>query len=150
MSNVWSIVILCIGILYFLSPIDFVPDFVPILGWLEDLVVVAVALWLANRTRTATPEEGTSEPHEDPKYAEAERDARRGRATESPAKTPWQLLDVEPDADDDAIEAAYKAQLMQYHPDRAAHLGEDLRRLAHEKTLEIQRAYEQIKRQRAS
>jgi DnaJ like chaperone protein len=37
---------------------------------------------------------------------------------------------------------------MQYHPDRVAHLGEDLQRLAHEKTLEIQRAYEHIKRRR--
>ena len=58
------------------------------------------------------------------------------------------MLDIEPDASDEAIDAAYKAKLMQYHPDRVAHLGDELQRVAHEKTLEIQRAYEQIKRLR--
>jgi DnaJ like chaperone protein len=58
------------------------------------------------------------------------------------------LLDIESGASDAEVEAAYKAKLMQYHPDRVAHLGEDLQRLAHERTLEIQRAYEHIKRRR--
>ncbi len=148
MGNVWYIVILCFGILYLLSPIDLVPDFVPVLGWLEDIVVVAVAFWLANRMRSS-PAGGASGQHAGSERAQTERDAMRDRPTEPLAKTPWQLLDVEPDADEEAIEAAYKAQLMQYHPDRVAHLGEELQGLAHEKTLEIQRAYEQIKRQRA-
>jgi preprotein translocase subunit Sec63 len=108
MGNVWYIVILCVGILYVLNPIDLVPDVIPILGWIEALLVFAAAL----------------------------------------PKTPWQLLDIKASAADAEVKAAYRAKLMQYHPDRVAPLGEDVQRLAHEKKLEIQRAYEHIKRRR--
>jgi DnaJ like chaperone protein len=33
----------------------------------------------------------------------------------------------------------------QYHPDKVQHLGEDFQRLAHEKFVAIQKAYEKIK-----
>ncbi len=148
MGNIWYIVILCFGILYVLSPIDLVPDFVPILGWVEDLLVFAVALWLADRVRKSAPTDDASKPGEASSHTRADGDPLGDQPKAPLPKTPWQLLDIEPGASDEAIEAAYKAQLMQYHPDRVAHLGEDLQRLAHEKTLEIQRAYEQIKRRR--
>ncbi len=148
MGNIWAIVILCLGILYVLSPVDLVPDFVPIMGWIEDLFVFAAALWWANRMRTSRPAAADAGPDDEPRRAQADRDTLAEAPSASLPQTPWQLLGIEPDASEDAIEAAYKAQLMQYHPDRVAHLGEDLQRLAHEKTLEIQRAYEQIKRWR--
>lgn len=34
---------------YALSPIDLIPDFVPLLGHLDDVLVVPLALWLAIR-----------------------------------------------------------------------------------------------------
>jgi len=36
--------------------------------------------------------------------------------------------------------------VMKYHPDKVAHLGEELQKLAHEKSQEIQRAYQQLRR----
>jgi uncharacterized membrane protein YkvA (DUF1232 family) len=37
------------AILYVLSPIDLVPDFIPILGWLDDGIVAMLLLKLAQR-----------------------------------------------------------------------------------------------------
>lgn len=34
---------------YALSPIDLIPDFIPVLGYLDDLILVPVLIWLAMR-----------------------------------------------------------------------------------------------------
>lgn len=34
---------------YALSPIDLIPDFVPVIGYLDDLVIVPAGIWLAIR-----------------------------------------------------------------------------------------------------
>lgn len=34
---------------YALSPIDLVPDFIPVLGWVDDLMIVPLGLWVARR-----------------------------------------------------------------------------------------------------
>ena len=34
---------------YALSPIDLIPDFIPILGYLDDLLIVPLGIWLAVR-----------------------------------------------------------------------------------------------------
>lgn len=34
---------------YALSPIDLIPDFIPVLGYLDDLLIVPAGLWLAVR-----------------------------------------------------------------------------------------------------
>lgn len=36
-----------VTIAYALSPIDLIPDFVPVLGYLDDLILVPAGLWLA-------------------------------------------------------------------------------------------------------
>lgn len=33
-----------LSILYILSPIDVIPDFIPIVGWLDDLVVLVIGI----------------------------------------------------------------------------------------------------------
>ena len=58
---------------------------------------------------------------------------------------PWEVLEVEPGASSEEIQAAYKAQLLKYHPDRVNHLGDEFQQLAHRKTLAIRQAYTILK-----
>jgi uncharacterized membrane protein YkvA (DUF1232 family) len=34
---------------YALSPIDLIPDFIPVLGWFDDLIIVPLGLWAVRR-----------------------------------------------------------------------------------------------------
>jgi uncharacterized membrane protein YkvA (DUF1232 family) len=35
---------------YALSPIDLIPDFIPVVGYLDDVLIVSALLWLAKRS----------------------------------------------------------------------------------------------------
>ena len=42
-------VIIGLVVAYALSPIDLIPDFIPVLGYLDDLVLLPLGIWLALR-----------------------------------------------------------------------------------------------------
>ena len=116
-------------LLYLRSPVDLVPDRVGGIGLLDDLVVLLWGVWwIRRRLARGRPQPET-------------RDAA--------ARAPWDphaVLGVERDASAEQITRAYRERMRSYHPDHVAHLGEELRELAHRKALEIQRAYEEIGR----
>jgi DnaJ like chaperone protein len=60
----------------------------------------------------------------------------------------YDILELTPDATDDEVKKAYRRLAIQYHPDKVAHLGEDIRKAATEKFQTLNAAYEQIKKQR--
>lgn len=41
--------LLCGAIAYALSPVDLIPDFIPVLGHLDDMLIVPLLVWLAFR-----------------------------------------------------------------------------------------------------
>lgn len=42
-------IMIVLVVAYALSPIDLIPDFIPILGYLDDLVLLPIGIWLAIR-----------------------------------------------------------------------------------------------------
>ena len=122
----WAIV-LAVGVglfLYLRSPIDVLPDRMGPLGFLDDLLVLGGALFWLHR-RLGAP-----------------------AAAPPPAAIPtdpYELLGIGPHATPDEITPGYRDQMKRYHPDRVAGLGDELQRLAHERTLAIQRAYERLR-----
>jgi DnaJ like chaperone protein len=47
-------------------------------------------------------------------------------------------------ASPEEIKSAYREMLSKYHPDKVSHLGEDFQKIAHEKAVDIQKAYEAL------
>ena len=62
------------------------------------------------------------------------------------AKDPYQILEVSKNASPEEIKKAYKNALAQYHPDKVNHLGEDIKRVAQQKTQDIQWAYDRLRK----
>lgn len=76
---------------------------------------------------------------------EQEREVQRpapARDVEEIAQSPWELLGVSPSATRREIRAAYLRLLRQYHPDKVAALGPELRAVAERKTRELNAAWE--------
>jgi len=62
--------------------------------------------------------------------------------------TSYDILEISPDATDEEVKKSYRRLAVQYHPDKVAHLGDDIRKAATEKFQTLNAAYEEIKKQR--
>lgn len=60
----------------------------------------------------------------------------------------YEILGISNNASKEEIMQAYRILSKRYHPDKVAHLGEEFSRLAHEKFQMINKAYEEIKKER--
>ncbi len=60
----------------------------------------------------------------------------------------YSILEISPEASNEEIKKAYHKMAIKYHPDKVAHLGEEIRNAAEDKFQELNAAYQEIKRQR--
>lgn len=60
----------------------------------------------------------------------------------------YKILEIDPGASDEEVKKAYRRMAMKYHPDKVSHLGEDFKKVAHEKFRKVKEAYDQIKKER--
>ena len=146
--RLFTVILIILGVLYVLSPVDLIPDFFPISGWLDDAFLVGVLVyylkrgslpaflsWLnrfspAGRGWQQSYHKGTA-PEDDPGRMDAPKD-------------PFEVLGLPPTAGPDEIRAAYRQAVQAYHPDKVSHLGPEFKALAEKKFVEIQTAYKQL------
>ncbi|MGH9383226.1 MAG: J domain-containing protein [Vicinamibacterales bacterium] len=57
------------------------------------------------------------------------------------ARTHYELMSIDPSADDAGIKTAFREQIARYHPDKVVHLGQEFQELAAERTAELTAAY---------
>ena len=57
----------------------------------------------------------------------------------------YQILEIEPGADEQQVKKAYRKMAMKYHPDKVNNLGEDVKASAAEKFKAVNEAYHKIK-----
>lgn len=60
----------------------------------------------------------------------------------------YKILEVSPEATNDEIKKAYRELAKKYHPDKVAHLGEEIKQAAEEKFTKLNAAYEAVKQER--
>jgi DnaJ-domain-containing protein 1 len=128
------------ALIYFLVPNDLIPDFLGLPGRIDDLLVLGWVAWTYRNQLMQAFTQGTA-PSEGTPFGQA---SSAGGSKESEAFNPYAVLGVTPSASAEMIQTAYRARMKEYHPDKVAHLGEELQRLAHEKSQQIERAYRQL------
>ncbi len=121
------ILLLALALLYLRIPFDIIPDTLPI-GLLDDLAILLAAIYFGRQPS-------------------ADADAEQEEPVSKPAasRDPHDILGVARGASQQEITAAYREKMKQYHPDRVATLGEELRQVAHDKSVEIQQAYDRLR-----
>lgn len=60
----------------------------------------------------------------------------------------YDILEITTNATDEEVKKAYREMAKKHHPDKVAHLGDDIHKSATEKFQKVSAAYEEIKKQR--
>ena len=138
-----------VSLLYILSPIDAIPDFLPGIGWLDDLLVLGALAWYLMYGRGGQrPWDAFRKRTGHSKAAGNGGPRPEDFTTDFSRMDPYALLEISPGATPEEIRAAYRHAVARYHPDKVAHLGKEFQELAHQKLLAIQQAYEILQSKR--
>jgi uncharacterized membrane protein YkvA (DUF1232 family) len=131
-------IIIILALAYIAFPRDLLPDWLVGFGWVDDIIVLYL-LWRFFLRGAAAGNTGYT-------HQSRDRTGSADRSEPAPPKTPYEILEIEPDAAPEDIHKAYRRLAGKYHPDKTAHLGPEFQALAEEKFKEIQTAYEWLTR----
>ncbi len=141
-----------LGLAYLVSPYDLFPDFFVGVGWLDDLVVLGALWWylyVYKRKQNGYENVGAGEDQQQARTSRSDNGgsdpSQKEKASSTRAKDPYTILNVNRNASQKEIRAAYRTLAGQYHPDKVSHLGEEFRELAENRFKEIQAAYEALR-----
>lgn len=134
-----------------------------------ELLVITVCLFIGywavasfgssskeEKTRSRDQDSPPSENQHQQKQSEREEQEwkskqQRGQETRTERPVPWyEVLNVSPSAHANEIRRAYRNLMSQYHPDKVASLGPELRDLSERKTKEINTAYDRAMAERGT
>ena len=136
MNQFITIVFIILAVAYIVLPYDL--DHLGLIGRIDEGIV----LWYLYRkykqlTNRFGPTIQDSRHRSDPQGAEEQ-------TTQEMPKSPYEVLELSVSATPEDIEKQYRKLAAQYHPDKVSHLGAELQKVAHEKMLQIQDAYEKL------
>lgn len=94
--------------------------------------------WIVSKFITDKP---TNPPSSEPKQPDQEPEKKTSTQNERSPDAWHTTLNVSPHATVEEIRRAYKVLMSQYHPDKVASLGDELKALAERKSKEITSAY---------
>ena len=149
--NFPKILIIVFVLIYILSPVDGLPDFIPIAGWLDDAFLLGVLLYYLKRGQLpgflSWLERFTTAGRNRQNFQQKQKSSPRA-AADSDTRDPHAILGVRPGAGPEEIRSAYRKVIQAYHPDKVSHLGREFRDLAQKKFVEIQNAYEELRKEK--
>lgn len=146
--NFLTIIAIVAALIYILSPYDLLPDIFPVTGWFDDAFLLGVLIYYLKYRKlpnfiSRLIGAGTRKAH----FRHSEKFDHSGdKETDGGSKQmdPYEVLGLKAGASPEEIRAAYRQAAQAYHPDKVSHLGPELRTLAQQKFLEIQKAYDRL------
>lgn len=150
MNPFWVILVVVLGLIYIISPVDLLPDFFPIAGRLDDLGLVALLIYYLKTghmplfiSRIAQWLFGSGSAGAKTNHRSSGGQQYSGtQSSKAGKKDPYAVLGLSPKASKQEIHDAYRRLAHQYHPDKVSHLGQEFQELARQRFLEIQEAYD--------
>lgn len=151
MKTLLTIIALTFGILYVIMPYDLIPNFIPVIGWIDDIAVIALVIYYLRYGRMpgfiqrffGRVTGSDRRPSGGGGYNNAYEDRQHQGYGER--ISPYDVLGVSPGASDKEIHSAYRKLVQEYHPDKVSHLGKEIQETARRKFVEIQAAYDALK-----
>ena len=148
--NFAKILIIVVVLIYIISPVDVLPDFIPISGWLDDAFLLGILLYYLKRGHLpgflSWLERFIAADRNRQNFQQKRKSTPRA-AGDSGTRDPYEVLGIRPGAGPEEIRSAYRKVVQAYHPDKVSHLGRELRELAQIKFVEIQNAYEELRKE---